>query len=84
MPDDQPAPDESGAVRPDDPDLAYATAMAELEAILLDLERRDLDVDQLAADVARAAELIRTCRGRIGAARLEVQRIVADLDPDPS
>jgi len=47
----------------------------------MDLERADLDVDQLGTKVARAAELIRTCRDRIGSARLEVERIVADLDP---
>ena len=54
---------------------------AELERILVDLERADLDVDQLGTKVARAAELIRACRDRIGSARLEVERIVADLDP---
>ena len=59
----------------------YAAAMSELERILVDLERADLDVDELGTKVARAAELIRTCRDRIGAARLEVERIVADLDP---
>jgi exodeoxyribonuclease VII small subunit len=59
----------------------YAAAMAELEQILNDLERADLDVDQLGTKVARAAELIRACRDRIGSARLEVERIVADLDP---
>jgi exodeoxyribonuclease VII small subunit len=62
----------------------YAAAMSELERILVDLERADLDVDELGTKVARAAELIRTCRDRIGSARLEVERIVADLDPpDP-
>jgi exodeoxyribonuclease VII small subunit len=59
----------------------YAAAMAELEQILADLERADLDVDQLGTKVARAAELIRVCRDRIGSARLEVERVVADLDP---
>ena len=65
-----------------DDSLGYAAAMAELEQILADLERADLDVDQLGAKVARAAELIRMCRDRVGAARLEVERIVADLDPE--
>ncbi len=59
----------------------YAAAMAELEQILSDLERADLDVDQLGAKVTRAAELIRTCRDRISTARLEVERVVADLEP---
>ena len=61
--------------------IGYADAMAELEAILTELERADLDVDVLAAHVNRAATLIRACRRRIGDARLEVQRIVADIEP---
>jgi exodeoxyribonuclease VII small subunit len=62
----------------------YAAAMAELEQLLVDLERADLDVDQLGTKVARAAELIRACRDRISAARLEVEQIVADLDEPPA
>jgi exodeoxyribonuclease VII small subunit len=65
-----------------DDDLPYADALAELEAILAGLERDEPDVDQLADRVARAAVLIRLCRARIAAARLEVERVVTDLgDP---
>ena len=60
----------------------YADAVTELERILADLEGDDLDVDQLGAKVARAAELIRWCRDRIGAARLEVTEIVSGLDAE--
>ena len=58
----------------------YAAAVDELEGILAQLEDDRLDVDQLAERVARAAELIRLCRDRISATRLEVERIVADLE----
>jgi len=57
-----------------------AAAVDELEGILAELEDDRLDVDQLAERVARAAELIRLCRDRIRATRLEVEQIVADLD----
>jgi exodeoxyribonuclease VII small subunit len=60
---------------------SYADAVAELEAILVGLEADDLDVDALSARVARAAELIRVCRDRIAATRLEVERVVTDLEP---
>jgi exodeoxyribonuclease VII small subunit len=58
----------------------YAAAVDELEGILAELEGDRLDVDQLAERVARAAELIRLCRERIKATRLEVEQIVAELD----
>jgi exodeoxyribonuclease VII small subunit len=53
--------------------------MEELEAIVERLEHDDLDVDRLASDVARAAELVAICRTRIEAARLQVQQVVDDL-----
>ena len=81
-PDTRPAGDEVPQ------DLGYAAAVAELEAILVELEQDDVDVDVLAPKVRRAAALIRHCRAHIGEARLDVEQIVADLDglddPDPS
>jgi exodeoxyribonuclease VII small subunit len=61
-------------------ELGYADALAELEAILADLEDDGIDIDLLAEKVARATTLIRLCRDRIGAARVQVDRIVADLE----
>ena len=60
--------------------LGYAEAMAELEAILRDLEDGEVDIDHLAGQVRRASELVRHCRGRLVDARIEVTRIVAELD----
>lgn len=66
------------------PDPAgYAEAVNELEAILEGLERDDVDVDRLAAQVARAGVLIRYCRDRITAARSAVDHAVADLADEP-
>jgi exodeoxyribonuclease VII small subunit len=61
-------------------DMGYADAMAELESILDDLEDDDLDVDVLASRVERASTLITLCRDRIGAARVQVEKVVASLD----
>src|SRR5207342_2779256 len=52
--------------------LRYADAMAELDAILHELERGDVDLDRLAGQVRRAAELVRFCRGRLDDTRTEV------------
>lgn len=63
--------------------IGYAAALGELETILSELERTDVDVDVLAARVKRAAELIGFCRDRIGNARLHIEQVVADLGDDP-
>ncbi|HSH23240.1 MAG TPA: exodeoxyribonuclease VII small subunit [Acidimicrobiales bacterium] len=70
---------------PDDVEsLTYASALNELETILAQLEDDALDVDRLAERVARAATLIRLCRKRIDHTRMQVERIVTDLEgPDP-
>jgi exodeoxyribonuclease VII small subunit len=61
-------------------ELGYASALAELEQILGELEASDVDVDQLADRVARATALIAVCRQRIGAARTRIDEVIADLD----
>ena len=60
--------------------IGYADAVSELEEILADLESDDVDVDHLATQVKRAADLIELCRGRLDLARTEITRIVADLE----
>ncbi len=62
-------------------EIGYGDALAELEAILTEIEDDAVDVDVLAARVRRAAELLRVCRDRIASARVEVTQIVADLEP---
>ncbi len=64
------------------PQIGYVEAMTELQAILDELESDQVDVDRLAGQVQRAAVLIRACRERIGAARVHVEQVVADLDGD--
>ena len=61
-------------------EVGYAEALAELEEILTELERPDVDVDVLASKVQRASELIKLCRDRIGNARMQVEKVVDGLD----
>jgi exodeoxyribonuclease VII small subunit len=63
-------------------EIRWADAISELEAILTKLDDDALDVDVLAVQVARAAELISLCRDRIASTRLEVERIVGDIDTE--
>ena len=61
-------------------DLDYASAVAELDEILNELEDEALNVDILADRVKRASELITFCRTRITSAKTQVEQIVADLE----
>jgi exodeoxyribonuclease VII small subunit len=61
-------------------EIGYADAMRELDDILGELERDDLDVDVLATRVQRASELIQLCRDRITRAQADVDRVVTDLE----
>ncbi len=64
----------------DDAAIGYADALAELDAILRELEGSDVDVDRLADRVARAADLIQLCRDRISHARLRIDEVIVELD----
>jgi len=55
--------------------VGYEDAVTELEEILSELSDDDIDVDHLAERVKRATELVKICRDRIAAARLEVKDI---------
>jgi len=57
----------------------FTTAMAELEAILSRIEAEEIDVDALAAELRRAAELLEVCRAKIRRAEAEVTQIVQQL-----
>lgn len=63
-------------------EISYATALAELDSILAELEAADVDVDRLADRVSRAAVLITTCRERISSAQLRIDEVVAGLPSD--
>ena len=59
----------------DSDEIGYEDAVTELEEILSELSDDDIDVDHLAERVKRATELVKICRDRIAAARLEVKDI---------
>jgi exodeoxyribonuclease VII small subunit len=55
--------------------------MEELEAILERIEGEEIDVDELAAELRRATQLLELCRGKIRKAEVEVTQIVQSLEP---
>ncbi len=58
------------------PDLGYADAVRELDAILAEIERPDVDLDRLTGRVERASELVRLLKSKIAATELQVTRVV--------
>ena len=54
----------------------YTEAAAEIEQILARLRSEELDVDTLAAQVARATELIARCKEQLLKTEAEVNRIL--------
>jgi len=57
----------------------FAEAMAELEAILGRIETEETDIDALATELRRAAQLLELCRAKIRKAEVEVTQIVQQL-----
>jgi len=62
----------------------FAESLAELEAIVAELESSELEVDHLAGRVERASELVRICRDRLDRARFAVEDVLerTALDED--
>ena len=52
--------------------ITYAQAIAEVEQILERFNNEQMNVDELGAQVKRAAELIRLCKERLRKAEKEV------------
>jgi exodeoxyribonuclease VII small subunit len=70
---------------PDAQALGFGEAMAELEAILGRIESEETDIDALATELRRAAELLEICRAKIRRAEAEVTQIVQRLaEPEES
>jgi exodeoxyribonuclease VII small subunit len=65
-------------------DTSFRQAMEELEAILARIEAEEIDVDRLAEELRRAAELLEICRGKIRRAEVEVTQIVQSLEEKPT
>lgn len=62
------------------PALGFREAMDELEGILERIEGEEIDIDRLAEELRRAAQLLDLCRGKIRKAEVEVTQIVQSLE----
>jgi len=62
--------------------LGFGAALEELEEILQRIEGEEIDIDDLAAELKRTAELLDLCRGKLRRAELEVTQIVQSLEKE--
>lgn len=56
----------------------YAEAIAELEALVRELDSQSVDVDVLSQKVSRASYLVEWCKQRIDAAEMAIEQLGAD------
>ncbi len=75
------SPDPTPA-EPAAPALSFREAMEELEGILERIEGEEVDIDRLAEELRRAAQLLDLCRGKIRKAEVEVTQIVQSLEEE--
>ncbi|MDE6446309.1 MAG: exodeoxyribonuclease VII small subunit [Alistipes sp.] len=57
-------------------ELTYEEAMTRIEEILGRIQREEVTVDSLAAEIKRATELIAACKARLLKAEAEVDKIL--------
>lgn len=65
---------------PNTAETSFREAMDELEGILERIEGEEIDIDRLAEELRRAAQLLDLCRGKIRKAEVEVTQIVQSLE----
>jgi exodeoxyribonuclease VII small subunit len=59
---------------------SFGEALEELETILRRIEAEETDIDRLAEELRRAAQLLELCRAKIRRAEVEVTQIVQRLE----
>lgn len=62
--------------------MTYGEAFTELEAILEQIEGKDLDVDNLTSQVKRAAELIKFCKGKLHDTETEIEKVIGEMEDE--
>lgn len=63
-------------------EIKYGKAIEELETILKKIEQEEVDVDDLAQEVKRAAELIKLCKKKIEKTEMEVNQVVQSFETE--
>lgn len=60
-------------------EMTYNESVAELDAILRQMQSDNCDIDKLTAYTRRASELLRACRAKLTATDEELRKILEEL-----
>lgn len=60
-------------------EFSFTNAVGEIEKILQNIERGELDLDKLSVEVKRASELIRECQKKLRTTEEEINSIFREL-----
>lgn len=60
-------------------ELTYTKASEELQEIVAEIEKGQINIDTLSVKLKRAAELIHFCKQKLSATEADVQQILDDL-----
>ncbi|MFC7525242.1 exodeoxyribonuclease VII small subunit [Parapedobacter sp. GCM10030251] len=64
--------------------FTYTEAFEELQAIVSEIERGEISIDELSTKVKRATLLIGVCKAKLTATEGEVNNILANLEKEPN
>jgi len=64
----------------DENKLTYQQAIDELTYLVEELENENIPIDDLAAKVKRASDLIQYCQSKLTHTNTEVKKIISNLD----
>ena len=63
-------------------ELRFGDALAQLEAIVHELESGDLELEDSLDRYQRGVELLRACRARLADAEARVTALLGEIEPD--
>ncbi len=61
---------------------SYSEAIAAIDEILEQIENGDLDVDELAAKVKQATELLKLCKSKLFNTSKEIEKVLKEMEED--
>lgn len=62
--------------------MSYSEAIATIDEILEQIESGELDVDEMAAKVKQATELLKLCKGKLFNTTKEIDKVLKEMETE--